>query len=237
MAKRTGWNVPKIWEGEDCYIIGGGPSWLTQFKIPQNVIDNVRDKTKKMKAFSPYLKFLHDKRVIGVNGAFQLGPWVSICAFMDEDTFEEHEIELMTKFRGLKVTTNDNIMHKKYIKHFIKFLQKEPNKQHGISDLPGSHGGNGNSGAFAINVAHKLGVKRIFLFGFDMNMTNGYSHFHNDYPGPWKPDIPATHLRDFPDIAKDAKRLGLQIYNVNPNSSIEQFPKITLQELKKIVKE
>ena len=64
-----GWKVPKIWKGSSCFIIGGGPSWLHQFNIPKELILQVRQKKKPMSCYSSYLRYLHDKHVIGVNGA------------------------------------------------------------------------------------------------------------------------------------------------------------------------
>lgn len=227
----TGWKVPKLWKGSSCYIIGGGPSWLQQFQVPKDVIAQVIKQKKSIANYSPYLAYLHDKHVIGVNGAFQLGSWVSVCAFMDSAWFEEHERALLTRFAGLRITTNSDVKQISYVKHHVKYLAPERNKVYGISNEAGQCAQNGNSGAFAINVAHHLGVKRIYLFGFDMNITEGISHFHGEYQDVWTPQIINTHSRCFSDIAKDAKRYGLEIYNVNPDSGIECFPKITLDEV------
>ncbi len=228
-----GWRAPNIWRGSACYIIGGGPSWLQQFKIPKQVVDQVRINKKPMSIYSPYLKFLHGKHVIGVNGAFQLGSWVPVCAFMDILWYEEYEKKLLSEFSGLRVTTNISVMEKTYIKgkKHIQYFEPERNKIYGISELEGQCAQNGNSGAFAINVAYHLGAKRIYLFGFDMNLTNGASHFHGEYRDTWSETIINTHLRCFPEIARDAKQLGIQIFNVNPDSQINSFPKITLDEV------
>ena len=227
----TGWKVPKLWKGSSCYIIGGGPSWLHQFEIPDSVITQVRQKKKLMSRYSPYMRYLHDKHVIGVNGAFQLGSWVSVCAFMDWQWYEEHEKPILTQFAGLRVTTNEAVKELSYVKHHIKYLAPERNKVYGISNEQGMCAQNGNSGAFAINVAYHLGVKRIYLLGFDMNITEGVSHFHGEYKDTWTETIINTHLRCFPDIARDAEQYGLEIYNVNPDSAIDCFPKITMEDV------
>lgn len=233
MNNISSWKAQKIWNGSDCHIIGGGPSWLSQFEIPQTVIDSVRNKQQKMTAYAPYLSFLHNKHVIGVNGAFQLGPWISVCVFKDETWFEQYKKPLLTEFSGLRITDNEIIMEKSYVKNHIKYLKQAQGKMYGISEVDGSHAYNGNSGAFAINVAYHFGIKRIFLYGFDMNLTGGFSHFHGDYGASWSVEVAPNHLTCFPEIARDAKRLGIQIYNVNPDSSIKDFPKITLQDILK----
>ena len=60
-------------------------------------------------------------------------------------------------------------------------------------------------------------------------------HFHSIYNGNGKPKNPRNlpfqrHLQGFPAIARDAKTMGVEIYNVNPQSAINEFPKLTLQE-------
>ena len=35
------WKVPRVWEGEQCVIIGGGPSVIRQFNIPENLVNDV----------------------------------------------------------------------------------------------------------------------------------------------------------------------------------------------------
>ena len=39
------------------------------------------------------------------------------------------------------------------------------------------------------------------------------------------------HLRGFPQIAKDAKQMGVEILNASPDSAIECFRKVTVKEL------
>lgn len=89
---------------------------------------------------------------------------------------------------------------------------------------------NGNSGGSAINIAYHLGAKKIVLVGFDMRRVNGEKNFHNDHKeqqhNPFR-----RHLKGFPIIAKDAKRLGLEIINATPGSAIDSFPITTLENV------
>ena len=39
------------------------------------------------------------------------------------------------------------------------------------------------------------------------------------------------HLRGFSDMAKDAKRRGIEIINASPDSAITCFPKYSIKEL------
>ena len=38
------------------------------------------------------------------------------------------------------------------------------------------------------------------------------------------------HLRGFPEIAKDARKMGIEIINLCPDSAITQFPKMSVDE-------
>ena len=97
------WQVPKMWEEGDVWILGGGPSLIDSFNIPNDVVQDVRLRKKGIDAYSPYLAELHSKHVIGINVAYQFGDWVDICFFGDKHFFLQHRAAL-SKFRKLIVT-------------------------------------------------------------------------------------------------------------------------------------
>lgn len=57
------------------------------------------------------------------------------------------------------------------------------------------------------------------------------THWHNIYKSPAQRPSLKKHLLCFPHIAKDAKKLGVEILNVSPDSAIECFPKVSLNEV------
>jgi hypothetical protein len=84
------------------------------------------------------------------------------------------------------------------------------------------------------------GASRVLLLGFDMDIdpNTQMQHWHNLYDkGPVNDErrrrkLPfSRHLGGFPVIADDAKKLGVEIINVSPNSTIECFPKMTIKDL------
>ena len=99
-------------------------------------------------------------------------------------------------------------------------------------------GWNGNTGGAAINLAVHMGAKRILLLGFDMNLDGTQmQHWHDLYgKGPVaderrKRKLPfARHITCFAFIAADAKKLGVEIINLSPNSAIDNFPKMSVKE-------
>lgn len=234
------WKVPLMWEGADVWIIGGGPSITTEFGIPNEVVQSVIDKTSPPSVYSPYMSFLHDKHVIGINVAFLIGDWIDVVFFGDSNFFNSYKLPL-SNFPGLKMTCSPNKDHIPW----IKFLPRNPKQKRGISKDASKVSWNYNSGAAAISIAANAGAKRIILLGFDMVLdAEENQHWHDLYnkkaqranknhrgTGKSKPLPFDRHLRGFDAIAEDAKKRGITIINASSNSRIEQFEKISVQEL------
>jgi hypothetical protein len=85
------WQVPLMWEDSDVWIIGGGPSVTKQFGIPDEVVQSVVKGTSPPNVYSPYMSFLHDKHVIGINVAYLIGDWIDIVFFGDVGFFLKHQ--------------------------------------------------------------------------------------------------------------------------------------------------
>jgi len=226
------WKIPKIWEGGDCWIVGGGPSVSEQFEIPSNIVERVSNGTLNPSSYTPYLSYLKNKHVIGVNAAYLLGETIIDIVFFGDNGFYLSHQQGLADFKGVKSSCQDKAQ-----KEWIKYIPKDNNKSQGITTRSSHVSWNGNSGAAAINLAYHLGAKRIFLLGFDMNLNNKENeHWHNVYGRNTNKRPPhklpfARHLLGFPAIAKDAKELGVEIINVNPKSAIENFPRISLKQI------
>lgn len=227
------WQVPKIWNGGDVWILGGGPSVTEQFEIPENVVKEVKAGLSPPSIYSNYMGFLHDKHVIGINVAYLIGDWIDIVFFGDNPFYLEHQKGLRN-FPNLVVSCASNISNVDW----IKYTPTDGNNPRGISPYQSKVSWNQNSGSAAISLAVHLGAKRIFLLGFDMKRVDNSQHWHTLYKqkreNPRKRN-PASgpferHLRGFPQIDRDAKQLGVKIYNVCPDSAIKEFPKLTLKQ-------
>lgn len=229
------WKVPRMWDEGECWIIGGGPSLPRQFSVPEEVINQVTTRQKSPSAYSPYMKAIHSKHVIGVNAAYTLGTWIDLVIMGDRGFYLSHR-QRLAEFPGIKVSCNPG--HAGLQKENIKYLQRDK-KRFGISDFPQCVCWNGNTGAAAISIAANAGVHRIILLGFDMRLTNDRQHWHSLYGSAHRPmdknrlmHLPFDrHLKCFPDIARDAKRRGIEILNACPDSAIECFKKVTVKEL------
>lgn len=227
------WTVPNMWDGGECWIIAGGPSWLYEFNIPKETIKAVMAKTKQPSEFSSYLKAIHNKHIIGVNNAYQIGNWIDILFFGDCSWYNVHRLALID-FPGIKITSCPNRTFDK--KERIKKLDRDKFHKKGISSDKSKVSWNSNSGAASISVAAHLGVKRIILLGFDMAIDNHskYSHFHGSHRKPEqgiKSPPFKRHLMGFPAIKEDAKNMGIEIINASPKSTIPEFPRVSVNEL------
>ena len=230
------WKVPRMWEGGDVWIIGGGPSVPIQFGIPDKVIQQVISGASPASVYSPYMSYLHTKHVIGVNVAYKIGTWMDIIVFGDKNFYLREAMEF-AKYPGLKISCHPDSRSEPW----LKYLERDADHVKGISPNPRKVSWNNNTGAAAISVAAHTGAKRIFLLGFDMKLgSNRMQHWHDLYNrGPVPPDDDRRnrklafdrHLIAFPDIASDAKRMGIQIINVCPDSAITDFPKVALKNI------
>ena len=233
------WSVPNMWEGGECWILGGGPSMTGQFDIPESVVKDVRDGVLPPSAYSPYLSAIHNKHTIGINVAYLIGNWIDIMFFGDNGFYLAHR-ERLRSFPNIKAGCSINIHQ--YACDGIKGLVRMPNKRFGISDNRKTVVWNGNSGAAAISLAVHTGVKRIVLVGFDMKLQDNAQHWHQLY-GIRNYSLPTIikgkvrelpfnrHLTGFPEIAKDARKKGVEIINASPDSAITAFPKVTVKSL------
>ena len=233
------WKVPRIWEGGECWIIGGGPSVTKQFNIPVKLVQQIRDKELSIHSFSPYMSFLHDKHVIGVNLALFLGDWLDIIFFGDYNFYLRHLYPLRD-YPGIKVFGNPKGKNPEFQREGIKFLGRDMEHPHGLTKDNQKISWNSNSGAASINLAIHLGIKKIYLLGFDMFIDKHNQHWHNQYRTEQIErerqnktiKLPfSRHLKGFPLIAKQAKKWGIEIINVSPDSEINNFPKISMKDI------
>ena len=225
------WTAPKIWEGGSCFIIGGGASMPRQFGVPEDVVSKVMTGELPPSSYSPYLTPIHGAHVIGVNNAYQIGPWIDCIFFGDCAWYLVHR-QALAKFPNLKVSCCPRFANRP-LKDMegVKYLAKHGGRRYGISGDPSKVSWNHNSGAAAISLAVHFGVKRIVLLGFDMCLDSAaMSHWHGSHGNKKKPPF-ARHLKGFPDIASDAEKREVEILNASPESAVDAFSKISLNSL------
>jgi len=199
------WEIPKIWDGATCFILGGGPSLL-----------NIQ------------MWKLSEKNVVAVNNAYLKCPWATAVYFQDckwyhepiaDDTIVTHQQELR-KFKGYKVTT---CIQSEEPDGSIQVVER--GGRHGLSPSRTQINGN-NSGYGAIDLAIKFGATRIILLGFDMKIVGGRHNYHSGHrravgAGVYKDQF----LPAFGTMAKAIKKLelGVEIINCTQDSALDYF--------------
>lgn len=197
------WTPERIWEGEEAFIIGGG---------------------KSLESFDWNL--LKTELTIGCNDAYKLGPDVcKICIFGDMKWFLANEKEL-AKFKQ-PVFTNVG----KVAKLRLNWVWDLPREPCGLHEK--ALGWNYNTGAAAVNLALLLGVRRVYLLGFDMHLSrDGKANWHPNLLD--KPDATVydKFLNGFKVLAKDleTKFSSSEVINITDNSSLNLFTKIGIKE-------
>lgn len=223
------WQIPRIWENKEVWIIGGGYSVFEQFGVPSSIQKKILSKELPYSTLEPYLERLNAKPVIGVNMAFLLGDCIDLCFFGDKN-FPQKVADAgyskeFAEFFGWKVTCH----HSFTSDPLIKYVAHSKSFRFGISDNPNVVCWNHNSGGAAISIAANAGASRIVLVGFDMKDVKKRTHWHDGYGKAFPPFD--KHLIGFDQIAKDADKRKIEIINANPDSAITQFQKCTVKEL------
>lgn len=232
------WLVPRMWEGGECFILGGGPSLR----------------------LAP-IERLQGKRVIAVNMALNEAPWAEVLFFGDCLFYTERK-HLVDEFAGLAVTTCERLTNHRRLLAVQRDMAAE-----GLSRDQTLVHFNRNSGACAINLARHFGVKRIVLLGFDMRkwtveelVAKGLANesddhekkarlrhnYHSIYvpkfekeelvPGGRRDQFDPYSGRDgflitFAAIARDLAAEGIECVNATPGSAIDSLPIVQPEEV------
>jgi len=160
--------------------------------------------------------------VIGCNDAYKLGSVVSLLHFGDVKWYRVHEKALL-KFRNPIIHSCEEL--------------KDVKRLHYVPRLPGGWykkalGWNGNTGASAINLALIMGAARVFLIGFDMKLVGGRSNWHENLLDNPTEEHYARYMSAFALCSSDLENRwsGVKVINLNPDSALSHFPKMTWEQ-------
>lgn len=202
------WTPTREWEGQDAFLIGGGPS-LSEFDFSQ----------------------LKGRRVIGCNDAFHLGPEiVSYCVFGDCSWIYRKKWEISESGVEL-VTCSPTLLNFKFPR-----LRAMRRKMHGIGSGD-TVGWNYSTGALAIDLARMLGARQVFLLGYDMSNQGNKSHWHRHNGKTVQAYSFDRFLRGFSDLSQALKIVpDFQVFNVTDGTSrLDVFPSMTFSALRELL--
>ena len=207
-----------IWKNKRCFLIGGGPS----------LID-----------FNP--KLLKNELTIGVNKAFiKFNPTINYSMDPNFQKFLSKEPcsaltsvqEQWRNYKGVKVflKTSSKYIYNKNIFLIQRIRDKrkisyDPN----IGIIPGKCSGFG-----ALMLAISLGCKEIYLLGYDLDVQNNLTHWHEGYKNQTIEKCLHRLKRfkaNFNEYSEILRNEGIQIVNLNLDSKLECFPKDSIENI------
>jgi len=192
--------IDPVFLGDTIYIVGGGSS---------------------LKGFD--FEKLKDKTVIAINKAFLHIPFAQVLYWSDTRFFEWYEKEI-EKFKGIKVTCRPQPKRNDIINLLNTGKNGLETMSYGIRD-------GGNSGYAAINLAYHLGAKTIILLGFDMYTVGKDTHWHDGYTSTANTEVMSKLMvPNFDTLINPLDKRKVKVYNASPNSKLECFTKITIEE-------
>lgn len=214
------YKVPRDWEGQTAIILAGGPS-LKGFRL------------------SPELKV----RTITINDSWRLLPYASVHFFTDtnwwyntiqKDSFSVHSDPFERVrfhdliYKGFWISSDEHFSDHPQVRYLKRTGQR------GLDINPECLRHGSNSGYAAINLAANYGAKRIILLGYDMKVSGHHTHWHDGHPGQtaasFADTIQKSFLPHFESLVEPLKDIGVEVINCTPDSALEIFPKMTLDE-------
>lgn len=196
------WTPEKEWDGQDAFLIGGGAS---------------------LRGFN--FSVLTGRNTIGCNDAFRLGGGiVKLGLFGDASWFHKNKFELERS--GIQFVCNAPSLMTLNVP-WLRLMKRVKEGLHEGSNL----GWNFSTGASAINLAISLGARRIFLLGFDCNLTNAKSHWHDLRPANTRAEVFQRFIKGFTTISRELPRYGVEVVHViDAESLLPFFRKCSLKD-------
>lgn len=201
--------VPREWEGQTTFILGGGPSML--------LAGQVVDLENELRQYG---------RIIAINDAFLLSPFADVLFFADIEWFEDNKTDL-GRFEGGRIITRccPQDEWKRYVKRPLCRVAR--NMAVGLSNHPSAVAG-WCGGSNATNLAYLFGSKRIVLLGFDMKGKNWHQrHKRDKKPDCYKQDF----IPHFVRMAKALQKEQVTVINTTKGSAMKCFPYQSLEEV------
>lgn len=202
----------RAWEGETCFIIGGGTS-LENFDWNQLQGFRTIGINKAFIRYHAEVNFAMDYLFFDkVNSAQSFG-------FPDDKLHEE-----WLKYQGIKIFVrhDQNYIFSKDVYYVNELTRKAISFDLDEGIWPGN-----NSGMGALMLAVALGCKRIGLLGYDFYIKGSQTHWHEGYYQQNKKSLAVNlinYRRCIEEFASPISELGIQVFNLNPESKLRNFP-------------
>lgn len=170
---------------------------------------------------------------IGTNYIMQYYPKVKACVFLDQNFFKANE-ELIKNYKGaiwahdraIQKDYDDSRLVRFYTKQWLTDLEDREHVDQYGQKFPVFLGR--LSGLTAIHIAIRIGCDEIYLLGYDMKGGHIYDPdllLHKDDNQFRKTMARFQFFKDMQD------QYGYKIFNCNPDSAIDIFPFVKLEDV------
>ncbi len=171
--------------------------------------------------------WLKGRRVIAINDAYLVAPWAEILYFCDYTWWEKNRSAVEERFTGRYIVTLEN--------HIDRVRTLRNNGKEGLETDPGAVRNGSNSGYQTINLAYHLGVKRIVLLGYDMQVRGDRLHWRArsdlQTPAGFQRTLRDTMLPCFQTLRHPLAAEGVEVINATPDSALKVWPYRRLWDL------
>lgn len=197
------WEIPRIWNNSDVYVLGGGKS-LSTFNF----------------------NMLKGKNCVGCNDNYLLGPEIiEFVCFGDCNWFLKYHKDQLKKFEATVITNNNNDK----ISSWVKRCQKT---DHRLTLAEDSLCWFQNTGIMAVELACKLGAKNVYLLGFDMKLTDAQANYYNNLKDKPNALLYPRFLKMFKLFEAQRKSMfpAVNIVNLTESSDLDLYVKKSRKE-------
>jgi hypothetical protein len=170
------------------------------------------------------LELLRGQRVIAVNSSFRAVPFADFLIFGDGRWWEFNKRHL-TDWPGRIVCCSLSPREK----HLLKVRRCPPP---GLSQKNDTLVLQFTTATSAIDLASKLGARRIILLGLDgKNGPDGITHHHAPHPWRQNPGWEKKHYKDLQTLIEPLKQRGIAVVHGTPGSAYGFWPTIDLKSI------
>lgn len=205
--------IARDWPGVTVYIVGGGTS-VTQADVDR----------------------LKGRKVIVVNTSYRIALWADILYFADQRWWEREKTlpeNRLNDFAG-DIYTVSRLAKNRAKGTQLKRLRRVLPEKQGIAYSPDTVTMQYTSALAAMNIAVHKGAKRIVLLGVDNRPSEDDPkrlHHHEEYPWPVIRTTWEIKNRNFAYAVPELEKLGVEVINCSPISTLEFWPLRPLDEV------
>lgn len=164
-------------------------------------------------------------RTIVVNTTFRMAPWADYLFAGDFGWWNHYRKEVKKVFLGECWTGNERAAKLFGLNHIRQKNQRGLSREKGLI-----HSG-GNSGYGAMELAYQFGARRIVLLGYDMQWTDGKSHWHGDHERLSNRNCFPRWIESIESTAEELSKIGVEVLNATRQTAIKKIKQITANDL------